>query len=97
MTSTFINSKIFINFCFVLSKEYKAFQKLWPYHFTDEELEGDGSQYLRHIVRQRLQKCTGARWKVLINVGLLMGILGGVCGNYVGIGVAYLIKMILGL
>lgn len=40
---------------------------------------------------------SGARWKTLINVGLLMGIIGGVCGNYVGIGVAYLIKMILGL
>lgn len=40
---------------------------------------------------------SGARWKSLINVGLLMGIMGGVCGNYVGIGVAYLIKGILGM
>lgn len=40
---------------------------------------------------------SGARWNVLINIGLLMGIMGGVCGNYVGIGVAYLIKAILGL
>lgn len=39
---------------------------------------------------------SSAKWKALINVGLLMGILGGVCGNYVGIGVAYLIKAILG-
>lgn len=40
---------------------------------------------------------SSAKWNVLINIGLLMGILGGVCGNYIGIGVAYLIKAILGL
>lgn len=40
---------------------------------------------------------SGAKWKSLINIGLLMGIMGGVCGNYVGIAVAYLIKGILGL
>lgn len=39
---------------------------------------------------------SSAKWSALINVGLLMGILGGVCGNYVGIAVAYLIKMIIG-
>lgn len=39
---------------------------------------------------------SSAKWSSLINIGLLMGIMGGVCGNYVGIGVAYLIKMILG-
>lgn len=40
---------------------------------------------------------SGAKWNSLINVGLLMGILGGVCGNYVGIGIAYLIKAVLGV
>lgn len=39
---------------------------------------------------------SGARWKSLINIGLLMGILGGVCGNYCGIAVAYIVKMIIG-
>lgn len=40
---------------------------------------------------------SSSKWSSLINVGLLMGILGGVCGNYVGIAVAYLIKAILGM
>ena len=39
---------------------------------------------------------SGARWKSLINIGLLMGILGGVCGNYCGIAVAYIVRMIIG-
>lgn len=39
---------------------------------------------------------SGAKWKSLISVGLLMGIIGGVCGNYFGIGVAYLVRMIIG-
>ena len=39
---------------------------------------------------------SGARWKSLVNVGLLMGILGGVCGNYCGIAVAYIVRMIIG-
>lgn len=39
---------------------------------------------------------SGAKWKSLISVGLLMGIIGGVCGNYVGIAVAYGVKMIVG-
>lgn len=39
---------------------------------------------------------SGAKWNSLISVGLLMGIIGGVCGNYCGIGVAYLVRMIIG-
>lgn len=39
---------------------------------------------------------SGARWKSLVNVGLLMGIIGAVCGNYCGIAVAYIVKMIIG-
>lgn len=39
---------------------------------------------------------SGAKWKSLISVGLLMGVIGGICGNYVGIGVAYLVRAILG-
>lgn len=39
---------------------------------------------------------SGARWKSLVSVGMLMGVIGGVCGNYVGIAVAYLIRMITG-
>lgn len=38
-----------------------------------------------------------AQWKGLINIGLLMGVLAGACGNYAGISVAYLIKGVLGL
>lgn len=32
---------------------------------------------------------SSAQWKVLINIGLLMGVLAGALGNYVGISVAY--------
>ena len=39
---------------------------------------------------------SGAKWKSLISIGLLMGIIGGVCGNYIGIAVAYLIRAIIG-
>lgn len=39
---------------------------------------------------------TSAKWKSLIGVGLLMGVVGGMCGNYFGIGVAYLIRMLIG-
>lgn len=39
---------------------------------------------------------SGAKWKSLISIGLLMGIIGGVCGNYFGIAVAYLVRMIIG-
>lgn len=39
---------------------------------------------------------SGAKWKNLISIGLLMGVIGGVCGNYVGIAVAYLIRMLIG-
>lgn len=39
----------------------------------------------------------GANWKSLINVGLIMGVLAGAAGNYVGIAVAYAVKAICGL
>lgn len=39
---------------------------------------------------------SGAKWKSLISIGLLMGIIGGVCGNYFGIAVAYIVRMIIG-
>lgn len=39
---------------------------------------------------------SGAKWKSLISIGLLMGVIGGVCGNYAGIMVAYLIRMMIG-
>ena len=39
----------------------------------------------------------GADWKSLINVGLIMGVIAGACGNYVGIFVSYVIKGICGL
>ena len=71
-----------------LMKNSKMFQKIWPYSFTDEEQEGDGNQ--KELV------ASGARWKSLVSVGMLMGVIGGVCGNYVGITVAYLIRMITG-
>ncbi|MCR8968846.1 DUF819 domain-containing protein [Facklamia sp. 7083-14-GEN3] len=38
----------------------------------------------------------GANWKSLINVGLIMGVLAGAAGNYVGIAVAYLTKFLIG-
>lgn len=40
---------------------------------------------------------SGAKWKSLISVGLLMGVIGGICGNYVGIAVAYIVRAILGV
>ncbi len=40
---------------------------------------------------------SSAQWKGLINIGLLMGVLAGACGNYAGITVAYLIKGALGM
>ena len=39
---------------------------------------------------------SGGGWNSLVGIGLIMGVIGGVCGNYVGIGVAYLIKMLIG-
>lgn len=39
----------------------------------------------------------GSNWKSLINVSLLMGVLAGASGNYVGIMVAYAVKNILHL
>lgn len=39
---------------------------------------------------------SGARWNLLVSVGLLMGVIGAVCGNYAGIIVAYLIRFITG-
>ncbi|MDR2759817.1 MAG: DUF819 family protein [Spirochaetaceae bacterium] len=38
----------------------------------------------------------GGGWKNLVGVGLLMGIIGGISGNYVGIGVAYIVKALIG-
>lgn len=38
----------------------------------------------------------GGGWKSLAGVGLLMGLIGSMVGNYVGIGVAYLIRAIIG-
>lgn len=40
---------------------------------------------------------SSAQWKTLINIGLLMGVLAGALGNYVGIAVAYAIRGILGV
>ncbi|MGI6512609.1 MAG: DUF819 domain-containing protein [Catenisphaera adipataccumulans] len=39
---------------------------------------------------------SGANWNTLIQVGLVMGVLAGAIGNYVGIGVAFLLKMLIG-
>lgn len=39
---------------------------------------------------------SSAQWKTLINIGLLMGVLAGALGNYVGISVAYAIRAIIG-
>ncbi|MDO4438016.1 MAG: DUF819 family protein [Eubacteriales bacterium] len=39
---------------------------------------------------------SSAKWKSIINIGLLMGVLAGALGNYVGISVAYAIKAVLG-
>lgn len=38
----------------------------------------------------------GAQWKSLINVGLIMGVLAGASGNYVGIFVAYVVRALTG-
>ncbi len=40
---------------------------------------------------------SSASWNRLISIGLLMGVIGGMCGNYAGIMVAYIIKAVLGL
>lgn len=40
---------------------------------------------------------SSAQWKILINIGLLMGVLAGALGNYAGISVAYAIRAVLGL
>lgn len=39
----------------------------------------------------------GAQWKSLINIGLIMGVIAGATGNYVGIFVSYAVKAICGL
>ncbi len=39
----------------------------------------------------------GANWKSLINVGLIMGIIAGALGNYVGIFVSYTVKYLCGI
>ncbi|MCC0636883.1 DUF819 family protein [Clostridioides sp. ES-S-0001-02] len=38
-----------------------------------------------------------AKWNSLVSVAVVMGVIGGVLGNYAGISVAYAIKMVLGL
>jgi uncharacterized membrane protein len=38
----------------------------------------------------------GGGWKNLVGVGLLMGLIGGVSGNYVGIAIAYIVKALIG-
>jgi uncharacterized membrane protein len=38
----------------------------------------------------------GGGWKNLVGIGLLMGLIGGIAGNYVGIGVAYIVKALIG-
>ena len=43
------------------------------------------------------QTAAGGGWKSLINVGLIMGVIAGACGNYAGIFVAYAVKAICGL
>ena len=44
----------------------------------------------------RVVPTSSAQWKTLINIGLLMGVLAGALGNYVGIGVAYAIRAFIG-
>ena len=44
----------------------------------------------------RIVHTSSAQWKTLINIGLLMGVLAGALGNYVGIGVAYAIRAFIG-
>lgn len=39
----------------------------------------------------------GAEWKSLVQVGMIMGVTAGALGNYVGILVAYLVKMLAGV
>lgn len=38
----------------------------------------------------------GGGWSSLVGVGILLGVIGAVAGNYVGIGVAYMLKALLG-
>jgi uncharacterized membrane protein len=38
----------------------------------------------------------GAGWKNLAGIGLLMGLVGAMVGNYVGIGIAYVVKALIG-
>lgn len=39
---------------------------------------------------------SSAKWKTMITTGLLMGVLAGAMGNYLGIAVAYAIRGIIG-
>ncbi|MGF3226581.1 hypothetical protein [Facklamia sp. P12932] len=39
---------------------------------------------------------TAANWKSLIDSGLILGVLAGAVGNYVGIAVAYFTKFLVG-
>lgn len=40
---------------------------------------------------------SGAQWKTLIQVGMIMGVLAGALGNYVGIAIAFLVKGLCGI
>ena len=55
----------------------------------------DSSNSLKYT--EKVLKSQVGNWKSLINVGLIMGVIAGACGNYVGIFVAYVVKAICGL
>ena len=37
-----------------------------------------------------------AKWKALVSIAVVLGVIGSVLGNYLGIGTAYLIKALIG-
>lgn len=67
--------------------------------FVQDQIRVCTSFYGRCIVDGPTASLTaaGGNWKLLINVGLIMGVIAGACGNYVGIFVAYAVKAICGL
>lgn len=40
--------------------------------------------------------CSNGKWKSLIPIALISGVLAGLIGNYLGISVAYMIKAVIG-
>jgi uncharacterized membrane protein len=38
----------------------------------------------------------GGGWKNLIGAGILMGLIGAMAGNYLGIAIAYIVKALIG-